>query len=240
MRNGTPWDKIKRTFSKKQKKVQKHDLTLWCLNVIFGEASVNLLEDELLLYELSLKSRRRLTALVESQRADFEQKHHSRFSLRERLWGNTFGLEVPVDRWINDSLSFIWTTRGDSLRTKGGFCNIHCPPPVYSLAPFPISDCESRLHLPVVSRVYFGGGSPRHFCFFMNRLLCGRRGLGVKAFSVSVSMCALYSSVCVYASVSYGCFFPPVQGVETYAIYVNVPLCATPRPGCISHLKWCL
>lgn len=32
-------------------------------------------------------------------------------------------------------------------------------------------------------------------------------------------------------------FFPPVQGVETYAIYVNVPLCATPRPGCISHLK---
>lgn len=188
--------------------MQKHDLTLWCLNVIFGEASAKLLEDELLLYELSLKSRRRLTALVESQRADFEQKHHSRFSLRERLWGNTFGLDVPVDRWINDSLSFIWTTRGDSLRTKGGFCNVHCPPPVYSLAPFPISDCESRLHLPVVSRVYFGGGSPRHFCFFMNRLLCGRRGLGVKAFSVSVSMCALYSSVCVYASVSYGCFFP--------------------------------
>lgn len=41
----------------------------------------------------------------------------------------------------------------------------------------------------------------------MNRLLCGGAArLGVKASSVSVSMCALYSSVCVYASVSYGCF----------------------------------
>lgn len=39
------------------------------------------------------------------------------------------------------------------------------PPPVYSLAAFPISDCERRLHLPAVSRVYFGGGSLRHFCF---------------------------------------------------------------------------
>lgn len=78
---------------------------------------------------------------------------------------------------------------------------------MHSLAPFPISDCESRLHLPVVSRVYFGGGSLGHFCSFMNRLLCGGAArLGVKASSVSVSMCALYSSVCVYASVSYGCF----------------------------------
>lgn len=36
----------------------------------------------------------------------------------------------------------------------------------------------------------------------------GRGGLGVKAFSVSVSVCALYTSVCVYASVSYRCLFP--------------------------------
>lgn len=52
----------------------------------------------------------------------------------------------------------------------------------------------------------------------------GRRGLRVKAFSVSVSMCALYSSVCVYASVSYGCF-PPVQGVEMYASSMWMRLC---------------
>lgn len=120
---------------------------------------------------------------------------------------------------------------------KGPFCNINRPPPMYSLAPFPISDCESRLHLPVVSRVYFGGGSPRHFCVFMNRLLCGRGGLGVKAFSVSVCMCVLYSPACVYPSVSYGCFFPPQLRVWK-RIYVNVPVCATPRPGGISlHLK---
>lgn len=125
-----------------------------------------------------------------------------------------FELELPVDGWINVSL-FHMDNSGDSSPTKRGFCNINCPPPMYSLAPFPISDCESRLHLPVVSRVYFGGGSLRHFCVFMNRLLCGRRSLGVKAFSVSVCMCVLYSPVCVYPSVSYGCFFP-VEGVETY------------------------
>lgn len=31
-------------------------------------------------------------------------------------------------------------------------------------------------------------------------------------------------------------FPPPVQDVETSAIYVNAPLCATPRPRCVSHL----
>lgn len=114
------------------------------------------------------------------------------------------------------------------LMDQRGFCAVNCPPSVYSLAPFPISDCERRLHLPVVSRVYFGGGSLRHFCFLWIGYYAaehlGRRGLGVKAFSVSMSMCALYSSVCVYASVSYGCFFS-VQGVEMYATSRWMCLC---------------
>lgn len=121
------------------------------------------------------------------------------------MWFRSFSGQK--DQWL-------FILRLDNLRgqltDQGGFCNINCPPPVYSLAPFPISDCERRLHLPVVSRVYFGGGSLRHFCFswigYYAAEHLGRRGLGVKAFSVSVSMCALYSSVCVYASVSYGCF----------------------------------
>lgn len=49
-----------------------------------------------------------------------------------------------------------------------------------------------------------------------------RSSSGVKAFSVSVSMCALYSSVCVYASVSYGCFFIRVWKCIPH---LNVPLC---------------
>lgn len=159
---------------------------------------------------------------------DSEQKHQSRLTQTDS--GQT-------DQWL--FILRLENLRGH-LTDQRGFCNINCPPPVYSLAPFPISDCERRLHLPVVSRVYFGGGSLRHFCFLWIGYYAaehlGRRGLGVKAFSVSVSMCALYSSVCVYASVSYGCFFP-ARGVEMYAIYVNVPLCAAPRAGCISHLK---
>lgn len=47
-------------------------------------------------------------------------------------------------------------------------------------------------------------------------------------------MRALYSSVCVYEHMDV--FSPPVQDVETSAIYVNAPLCATPRPRCVSHL----
>ncbi len=145
-----------------------------------------------------------------------------------RLSGGSMALSPSLDN-----------QRGQ-LTDQGGFCNINCPPPVYSLAPFPISDCERRLHLPVVSRVYFGGGSLRHFCLLWIGYYAaehlGRGVFRVKAFSVSVSMCALYSSVCVYASASYGCFLA-VQGVLMYAICVNVPLCATPRPGCISHLR---
>lgn len=97
----------------------------------------------------------------------------------------------------------------------------HPPPAAHSLAPFPISDCGCRLHLPrglpvcileaEAADIFLPPSSP-----FMNSLLCGEAPL--KAASVPASMCALYSCVCVYASASYGCFPPP-----------------WPRPGCGSR-----
>lgn len=96
----------------------------------------------------------------------------------------------------------------------------HPPPVAHSLAPFPISDCGCRLHLPrglpvcileaEAADIFLPPSNP-----FMNSLLCGEAPL--KAASVPASMCALYSCVCVYASASYGCF-PP-----------------WPRPGCGSR-----
>lgn len=146
-------------------------------------------------------------------------------------------------QWTDGSMA-LYSSGGDSFTDQGGFCNINCPPPVYSLAPFPISDCERRLHLPVVSRVYFGGGRLRHFLLFMNRLLCGgaprSQGFGsesVQCLRVYVRFVQFCLCICVC---KLWMFFPSPGCGNVCHIYVNVALCATPRTGCIPHLKGCL
>lgn len=150
-------------------------------------------------------------------------------SLHKSFWGNTLVWGVCADRWINGSLFLVWWSLQRQLTDQGGFCDINCPPPVYSLAPFPISECERRLHLPVVSRVYFGGGRPEtFFAYFMNSLLC--------CYSSSVAGLRHWKRpvcVCVYVHFVHFVFvrlwamdvFPPARPEETCAICVNVPLC---------------
>lgn len=178
--------------------------------------------------------------MAEPHNASFEQKHQSRLRLHKRFWRNTFSLEVSVDRWINGSLFFVWVTCADNLQTNGGFCNRNCPPSVYSLAPFPISDCERRLHLPVISRVYFGGGSLRHFCFFMNRLLCcgALRSQGFESESVQcLRVYVRFVQFCLCVCVCKLWMFSPSSGCgDVCLINVNASLCAAPRAGSISHL----
>lgn len=143
---------------------------------------------------------------IRLQHEDYKQKLQGRFWWHKHLLRS---FSEQMSQWLFIRLFIDVGDRPCNLWTKWGFCNkslrcILCPRFHFQIAR---GDCN----LPVVSRVYFGGGSLRHFsCLWIGYYAAeqlGRRGLGVKAFSVSVSMCALYTSVCVYASVSYGCFF---------------------------------
>lgn len=107
-----------------------------------------------------------------------------------------------VDQWLFSSV-------GKSPRTKGAL--EHCMPFSsvfwtrfhFQMANKPIA--ASR-RLPCI----FWRWKAETFCFlwigYYATEQLGVRGLGVKASSVSVSMCALYTCVCPYASVSYECF----------------------------------
>lgn len=119
----------------------------------------------------------------------------------------------------------------------------HPPPVAHSLAPFPISDCGCRLHLPrglpvcileaEAADIFLPPSNP-----FMNSLLCGEAPL--KAASVPASMCALYSCVCVYASASYGCFPPPGPGLGVgAAVHLNVASVRISSPARCRDRRMC-
>lgn len=130
---------------------------------------------------------------------EVKMEHHLVVSVvflhtQEVLWTNSAEIlfKLSAENVLTGGSSVLYSSSGQFQGTalSVGLCNSACPLLVYSLAPFPVSDGKSRLHLRVSSRVYFGGGRLNHFCFLWigyyaaEQVSC--RGLGVKASSVSV------------------------------------------------------